>query len=175
MTRTRGTVTLRPTTLAAIFEDVVESLREHGFKNIVVFSSHGGNWILKPILREINFQYPDIIVVWGNGPLADDGEEVPEDIHAGRGETAAMLAVRPDLVKNHESAPASAGIVGQEFNDYVGMDKSTRTGAWGVPAEGTAELGEERIAGNVDHQIRYIEWALRRVEMLRSEGGATDR
>ena len=165
-----GTVTLRPTTLAAILEDVVESLREHGFRNIVVFSSHGGNWILKPILRELNFKHDDIRVVWAHGPLADDGESVPEDIHAGRGETSAMLHVRPDLVKDHEAAPDSPGIVGQEFNDYVGFEHTTKTGAWGVPSEGTAERGQERLDEAVGHQAAYVRWALERVDSLRERG-----
>ena len=46
-----GTITLRPATLAAVLEDIVESLRHHGIRTVIVFSAHGGNWILKPALR----------------------------------------------------------------------------------------------------------------------------
>jgi len=59
----RGTITLRPTTLAMILEDIADSLHHHGFRTVVVFSSHGGNWIIKPALRELNFKYS----VFGQG------------------------------------------------------------------------------------------------------------
>ncbi len=32
-----------------------------------------------------------------------------------------------------------------EFNDYVGYDKTTKTGAWGVPSQASTELGKERF------------------------------
>ena len=164
-----GTVSLRPSTLAAVLEDIVESLRHHGIRKIVVTSSHGGNWVLKPTMRELNFKYPDIAIVWSNGPLADEGESVPEDIHAGRGETSAMLHLRPDLVKERSAEDDSPGRVGQEFNDYVGFDRTTRKGAWGKPSEASAELGRERSAEAVEHQVDYIRWAFARVEKLKQQ------
>jgi len=30
----------------------------------VLFSAHGGNWILKPVMRELNFKYKDLRIVW---------------------------------------------------------------------------------------------------------------
>ena len=163
-----GTVTLRPATLAAVLEDVVESLREHGFKTIVVTSSHGGNWILKPTLRELNFKYPELNIVWASGPIPDEGERVPEDIHAGRGETSRMLNVRPDLVREEFQQIDSPGIVGQEFNDYVGMDRTTKTGAWGVPSEASGEQGKERMAQTAEKMAAYVRWAQKRVAELKA-------
>src|SRR5262249_33814686 len=81
-----GTITLRPTTLAAVLEDIVESLHHHGFQTIALLSTHGGNWILKPIMRELNFKYPELTILWANGPMPEKGDPIPEDIHAGRGE-----------------------------------------------------------------------------------------
>jgi len=162
-----GTITLRPSTLAAVLEDVVDSLRHHGIRRVVVYSAHGGNWILKPALREINFKHPDISVVWADGVVPERGDEPPEDIHAGRGETSAVLHLRPDLVKGEGPALDSPGVVGQEFNDYVGFDKTTKSGAWGVPSQASAELGMERIREAVDRRAEYVQWALRKVEELK--------
>jgi creatinine amidohydrolase len=170
-----GTITLRPSTLAAVLEDIVESLRHHGFKNIVVFSSHGGNWILKPTLRELNYKYPDLNLVWASGPIPDKGESVPEDIHAGQDETSGMLHLRPDLVKKEFQSIDSPGIVGQEFNDYVGYEKTTKTGAWGVPSKASADRGKEKIEAAVEHQADYVLWALKRVEELKKGRGAVDK
>ena len=164
-----GTITLRPATLAAVLDDIVESLRHHGLRTVIVFSAHGGNWILKPALRELSFRYPEMALLWADGPLPEAGEPVPEDIHAGRGETSSLLHFRPDLVRPVTAAMDSPGIVGQEFNDYVGFDKSTRTGAWGVPTEASAGQGAEEVASAVAHQVRYIGWARARVAELKRQ------
>jgi len=164
-----GTITLRPATLAAVLDDIVESLRHHGIRTVIVFSAHGGNWILKPALRELSFRYPEMTLLWADGALPAAGETVPEDIHAGRGETSSMLHFRPDLVRPVTVALDSPGIVGQEFNDYVGFEKSTRTGAWGCPSEATAERGAEQVARAIEHQARYIRWARARVAELKAQ------
>ena len=168
-----GTITLRPSTLALVLEDIIESLYHHGFRKIVLLSTHGGNWVLKPTMRELNFKHDDLTVVWADGPLPERGEAVPEETHAGRGEGSTMLALRPDLVRP-EKAVDSPGIVGQEFNDYVGYEKTTKTGAWGMPSEASAEQGAEAIKARVRHQAEYVRWALRRVEELRRAPGALD-
>ena len=163
-----GTITLRPATLAAVLEDLVESLRHHGITKIVVLSSHGGNWIIKPTIRELNFKYPELSLVWASGPRPEAGDAVPQETHAGEGETSAMLQVRPDLVKHPEDQPDSPGIVGQEFNDYVGYDRTTRTGAWGFPARASTDAGRERFEQAVERSAGYVEWAFRRVAELRA-------
>jgi creatinine amidohydrolase/Fe(II)-dependent formamide hydrolase-like protein len=63
----------------------------------------------------------------------------------------------------------SPGIVGQEFNDYVGFDKSTRTGAWGRPSKASAERGADQVAAAIEHQTRYIRWARARVAELKAQ------
>jgi len=166
-----GTVTLRPATLAAVLEDVIDSLKRHGIKYVIVASSHGGNWIIKPTIREINFRHADVTILWANGTLVDEGESPPEDIHSGKSETSRMLHFHPDLVKDHESQPDSPGFLGQEFNDYAGYDKTTKTGAWGRPAAATAEHGQEISEAAVDHSARYLAWVKGRIEELRAEKG----
>jgi len=170
-----GTITLRPATLAAVLDDVVESLRHHGVRTVIVFSAHGGNWILKPTLRELNFRYPEMTLLWADGALPEEGEPVPEDIHAGRGETSILLHFHPELVRPVTEPMDSPGIVGQEFNDYVGFDKSTRTGAWGRPTEATAERGADQVARAVDHQARYLRWARARVAELKAQASIVAR
>ena len=168
-----GTITLRPSTLGLVLEDIIESLYHHGMRKIVLFSSHGGNWILKPTMRELNFKYDDLSVVWSNGPRPDQDERVPEDIHAGRGETSTMLAIRSDLVKL-DRAVDSPGIVGQEFNDYAGYDRTTKQGAWGNPTQASEEQGRERIEEVVKRQADYVRWAFERVQELKQAKSITE-
>ena len=164
-----GTITLKPSTLAAVLEDIVESLRHHGIKRIVVLSSHGGNWILKPALRELNYKYDDISIIHGNGVVPERGDKPPVETHAGKGETSAMLHIRPDLVKDEDRD--SPGVVGQEFNDYVGYEKTTRTGAWGIPSEANPEFGRQRFGGALEKQVEYIRYAFAKVEELKQAKG----
>jgi creatinine amidohydrolase len=168
-----GTISLRPSTLAAVLEDIVDSLRVHGFRTIVLFSSHGGNWILKPTMRELNFRYPELTIVWAGGAIPERGDAVPEDIHAGRGETSAILAVRPDLVKPVGPEHDSPGIVGQEFNDYLGYEATTLHGAWGNPSAATAEEGKAAMERAVSRQAEYVRWVVPRIRALR-KGNASE-
>jgi creatinine amidohydrolase len=169
-----GTVSLRPSTLAALLEDIVESLRSHGFRNVVVLSTHGGNWILKPTLRELNYRHPELRLVWATGPVPENGEPVPEDIHAGQGETSRIMHLRPDLVKDEPAEGDSPGTVGQEFNDYVGFEKTTRTGAWGNPSRASAEQGKDGMEAAVEKQAAYVRWALKRLGELDREPGIVE-
>ena len=149
-----GTITLRPATLALVIEDIVLSLRHHGIRRIVVFSTHGGNWVVKPTIRDLNFRYPDIRIIHADGPLAEETERMPQDIHAGRGETSTMLHLRPELVKGR-SPDFSPGL-GQEWNDYLGYGASTQTGVWGKPSAADPEVVGETIEAIMEHRVRYI-------------------
>lgn len=164
-----GTITLRPTTLAAVLEDLVESLYQHGIRKIVMLSSHGGNWALKPFMRELNFKYKDLTLIWANGPLPERGEEVPVDIHAGKGETSRLMHVRPELVKEATEEDDSPGFVGQEFVDYVGFSGATKRGAWGKPSDASPEFGQEEFEEAVHRQAEYVRWAFEKIEEINRE------
>ncbi|MBM4047927.1 MAG: creatininase family protein [Planctomycetes bacterium] len=169
-----GTISLRPLTLAAVLEDIVESLRHHGIRKIVVMSCHGGNWVLKPTLRELNFKYADISIVWADGVVPERGDKPPVETHAGRGETSIIQHLRPDLVKDGFGQGDSPGVVGQEFNDYVGYEKTTRTGAWGLPSQASAEAGAQGMETALQRQVEYIRYAFVKVAELKKAPGAND-
>jgi creatinine amidohydrolase len=165
-----GTVTLRPSTLALVVEDIVVSLRHHGIRHIVILTTHGGNWILKPTIRDLNFRYDDLRVIHADGPLVSEEDRLPEEVHAGRGETGAMLAIRPDLVKG--CSPDHAAPFGQEWLDYAGLGALTEDGTWGRPSEADAEEYEETIEAAVEHRVKYIRETFERLEeMLGPVGG----
>jgi creatinine amidohydrolase len=166
-----GTISLRPETLAAVLRDIVMCLREHGMKRIVVANGHGANWILKPTVRQLNYDYPDISIVWSSGVNPEDGDEPPQEIHAGLSETSRMMYLKPELVKD-QGIVNSPGIVGQEFLDYVGFDKVTKTGAWGMVADGASpERGAEILAARAQKSARYVRWALAKVAELKAKPG----
>jgi len=159
-----GTVTVRPATLAMVIEDIAMSLRHQGIRKIVIFCTHGGNWIVKPTIRDLNFRYPDLRIIHANGPLPDETDQMPKETHAGAGETSTMLALRPELVKGR--SPDHSPEFGQEWNDYVGYGVSTQTGVWGSPSLADGEAAGERIADRIDHEVRYIQATFARLDEL---------
>ncbi|MFO8081616.1 MAG: creatininase family protein [Armatimonadota bacterium] len=164
-----GTITLRPSTLALVIEDIVLSLRHHGIRRIVILTTHGGNWILKPTIRDLNFRYPDLRVIHADGPLQSRGEDMPRELHAGRGETSAILAIRPELVKGR--SPDHRAPFGKEWLDYAGMGALTQDGTWGEPSKADPESYEESIETAVEHRVAYIQETFERIdEMLDATG-----
>lgn len=155
-----GTVTLRPSTLADVIRDIVLSLRLHGITKIIVVSGHGGNWIIKPTLRELNLEYPDLMVIHGR-PMGAK----PADIHAGESETSSILYVNEKLVKK-EHIVDSAPDVTQEYLDYVGMKGISKHGNWGRATRGSKEKGEERLEARADKIYRYARETLRKLEEI---------
>ncbi|HJN15021.1 MAG TPA: creatininase family protein, partial [Armatimonadota bacterium] len=85
----RGSVSLRPQTLALVLEDIILSLAHQGFGKFVIVNSHGGNWVVKPTIRDINFRHPELMVIMSNGTMPGDSAAIPPEIHAGAGETGA--------------------------------------------------------------------------------------
>ncbi|MBD3292220.1 MAG: hypothetical protein GF393_04805 [Armatimonadia bacterium] len=159
-----GTITLRPSTLALVVEDIVLSLRHHGIRRIVIFTTHGGNWVLKPSIRDLNFRYPDLRIIHGDGPLLSESETMPGELHAGNGETGALLAIRPDLVKGR--SPDGAASYGKEWLDYAGLGALTETGTWGEPSKADPEAYEASIEAAVEHRVTYIHETFARLDEL---------
>jgi creatinine amidohydrolase len=104
-----GRISLRPGTLWAILEDIVESLEDQGVKRIVFANAH-----LEPehiqVLRGVTMDYPEITKIHAQVVFADNtrrkwagtlGAEFKSgDCHAGRYETSIVLASDPAAVRD---------------------------------------------------------------------------
>jgi creatinine amidohydrolase len=100
-----GTISLREQTLIDIVLDIVRSLAGDGHRRILLVNTHGGNNAALAIAaarahRELGV--PFVAPVYAYSLLADAAREVlgEEAIgHGGGDEAAAVLAIRPDLVR----------------------------------------------------------------------------
>lgn len=140
-----GTVTLRPPTLGLVIKDVVHSLYENDFQYVMLLNFHGGNFILKPTVREINYDRTDRKVVYYDGSAAPE-EAVQEifetqEMHSGEAETSMILAINPDWVG--EDRPDFVPEYPRPDLDMVSMKKLTPQGIWGHASKGTAGKGEK--------------------------------
>jgi creatinine amidohydrolase len=56
----------KPSTQTLIFKDIVEALYKQGIRKLVLMNGHGGN-DFKPMIREIQPQFPEMLISWLNG------------------------------------------------------------------------------------------------------------
>jgi creatinine amidohydrolase len=109
-----GTITLRLPAFAAVIADICRSLQRQGFRRIVLLNSHDGNdSALRAITDDLTVRLNLPIVLFVFHPVGARAIEPllktrRELMHACEGETAMMLALRPELVAL-ERIPARAG------------------------------------------------------------------
>lgn len=114
----QGTLSLSVATMTALFRDLAREIsRALPAKNLLVINAHGGNrGILDALMRELRADFGLNLGALHLGALISPVTDaaVPE-IHGGRDETSAMLALAPDLVRRErivdlKSPPDGAAI-----------------------------------------------------------------
>ena len=149
-----GTVSLRPQTLAAVVEDVVQSCVEAGIGRLAILSGHGGNWILRPTTRDINARVDGCsVVVIPETVLWSDS--MATDLHAGMTETSMMLHLDAEAVG--VPPPDFEPDTPREALDLLTMAQVTPDGVWGAPSKASAAFGEEFLAGMVTRATAYLQ------------------
>ena len=164
-----GTIWLKPDTLARVVRDIIDSLVHHGIRRVVIVNGHGGNWILKPTVREINLTRDDVLVLWAGPEVLCRGcAEVPE-LHCGKGETSRQMYLNPDLVKLDRAVDVTVSFT-SEMLDYVGVSGVSPQGVWGQPTGADAALGKELLERAADNIVAYVRETLAAVEAIRQRG-----
>ncbi len=132
-----GTLGLSADTLLATLPDAGASVARAGVERLVFLNGHGGNTALLDIAaRDLRISH-DMIVATGSWfGFAEfegvfDPEALDDDIHAGDGETSAMLAARPELVDTSQARNfVSATREWKEANRHVGLTGRPARPAW---------------------------------------------
>lgn len=166
-----GTITLRPTTLIAVLEDIITSLHAHGLNRFLVVNGHGGNSaVLTAAIEQIKHEsdVPFIASIFGYALIAEQARPllpVGAIGHGGADEAAVVMAVAPHLART-ESAVApnlpddqveSARLLGA----YGGVlarrfEQITRNGVTGDATAATPGLGEEILSGAAQRLAEII-------------------
>lgn len=108
-----GTITLGLPAFGAVIEDICRSLQRHGFRRIVLSNSHGGNInALRNITDDLTIRLGLPIIYFTYFPVAAQAIAPLLTTQAGiqhacEGETAMMLALRPELVARDKSRRAT--------------------------------------------------------------------
>jgi creatinine amidohydrolase len=152
-----GTLILSHATFRAVLRDLIEALTRHGFRDVLIANSHGGNNIaIQGIADELATQLPATIVATGYAwESALEFAQILEDQggiqHACEAETSMMLALEPDLVDTSDLASLAtdrgpgflkAGKGSYRWRPFQHM---TANGVSGVPARSSADKGERLL------------------------------
>lgn len=166
-----GTVYLKADTLAAIVRDIAESLNYSGYKRLILINGHGGNWILKPTIRQINRDMAPFEVVLIHTSVAVNRQQevmnhVKNDVHAGEKETSIILYLCEEYVKKIKE-PVNRRFFPQDFMDYFDNMELTEDGYWGFPEDASKEKGEKMMRLLVECALDYLQ----QLDVLKKELG----
>ena len=152
-----GTISIRAETLEALALDYCESLSRHGFKNICIIPSHGGNFA--PIagmldrLREAVmpgtrvFAFTDLdgmMRAWRNAVQEESGLGNRVGGHADIAESSIMMVLHPELVDENIAEPGFTDPVTPEVLDHMfkmGLQNLTPNGVMGDPRGMSVPIG----------------------------------
>ena len=155
----RGSLTLQHDTFLQQAEDILGSVAHHGFKNLIIFNSHGGNsGIAQVIVEHFGYRHPEcrvVLATWWKitgEALFELNETGAGGVgHAGEFETSLMMTIAPELVhhdkiegkKNRRNFEWATGdlLRGPEASLYRSMKGNTPNGVFGEPRMISAEKG----------------------------------
>jgi creatinine amidohydrolase len=155
-----GTLTLRHETLLACIVETLESAAAHGFRNLVIFNSHGGNLgIARVALEKMGAAHAEcrvVLATWWQlaaHKLARLNESGLGGVgHACEFETSLIMAAAPELVDENAIEPrqnrptfawAEADLLrGPRAALYRTMRQVSPNGAQGDPTAASREKGE---------------------------------
>lgn len=164
-----GTITLTPFTLMQVIKEYCESLAKHGFKNIILIPTHGGNFapvntIAPEIAKDLKGKAKVIVIAdlakflgtWAE--VAKEFGISPHDIgHAGAGETSILLAEKEELVRKDRIKKGYTGELNASALFIKGLKAYSEIGVFGDPTKASKEIGEKIIEKTVEYFVRKIE------------------
>lgn len=161
-----GSLSVQHETLLRHMTDIFTSVLHHGFRNLIMFNSHGGNQAIGQVfVEQFGYAHSEAnvhLITWWKIAF-----EALKDItdsgfggtgHAGEFETSLMMLIQPDLVKRdliqpQYPLPASDWekadmLHAPKISRYKTFREMTKAGAFGDPTKSSAEKGQ-RIADSV--------------------------
>jgi creatinine amidohydrolase len=161
-----GTLSLTPTTLAAVLVDVCGGLAAAGARRIVVVNWHEGNSATLRLAADQAQQRHGVQVVIAESHVITHTlfPAEMEFTHAGSMETAAVLAFDPSLVHLENATQPSERGAGEAAHALFrrpdvypvlrDFHQVAETGWYGQPERATAQRAEEIAEAVADHVVR---------------------
>lgn len=145
----KGSVWMNPDTLYHMVIDICHSLKEQGFKKVVIIQGHGGIFVLMPAVRQLNatlnpdlmvccLQYYDYIDAYRKAGII----ESDVCIHADEIETSVMMYLHPGLVREDRILDYVPEVK-RPYLNYGSIFCASSEGVWGRPSYASAKKGEK--------------------------------
>lgn len=133
-----GTVSLSPSTVMLVLEEVVAEMREQGFRKQVLTVGHGGALWTGAFLKHVNRRFGDAVVVDAHRGAEEAWEEALRraglagrgEVHGGAVSRALALHLAPGSVSEGAYGTVVPERLGQ-FADYAGWERLAPDGSWG--------------------------------------------
>jgi creatinine amidohydrolase len=173
-----GTLTLSMSTFIRVVEELGESLVHHGFRRILILNGHGGNHDpIKIAARNIADRTGVALAAASYWNMAADDLASYQDVevdaipgHACGFETAMMLALRPEMVRNEamnagtpDVSRAKGGYYTKRLRHEPLVHLPQQAGVvsphgWAAdPTKGTLEKGERYLEIVVNRLAHFLE------------------
>lgn len=181
-----GTITLSASTLHTVIKEVCLCLIKHGFRRVVLFVGHGGNWpTMRLVARELQDETNARMFVVNYhtlyGPLFPEISKsarprfgADAEWHGGDFGTSLLLTIRPDLVHMDkaqryfsdfmEKKKVKVGLA-PTLDDWMLYNTKEFTGDYGAAGDAlcaTAETGELLLEKVTDQIVDFLEAELKR-------------
>jgi len=159
-----GTISVSPATLEAVCHDYCVSLARHGFTDICLIPSHGGNFAplrdmvprLQAAVEEVDEgcwvgAYTDLlgfVAIWRLVVEEELGLGARVGGHADIAEASEMLHIRPELVRMTRAEPGRLGELDESLVEKVfqkGLRAITSNGILGDPRGMDARVGAKLL------------------------------
>jgi creatinine amidohydrolase len=162
-----GSLSLRPETLAHVLRDLLCSIYRHGFRRVFLLNGHGGNTAsLQVALANVMGDLPDLAVKlrqWWREPIVGELLQAAIGVshpgHADAGETASVLALRPDLVRLERAQHSLDDEPIEILTEHVFQQRFPHGVIGADPRLASAEVGEQMLAAVVDlYVMQLADW-----------------
>jgi creatinine amidohydrolase len=144
-----GTLSISPTTLAALVSDIANSLVQQGATALIIVNAHGGNAVLTNVVQQANQRDGRIKI--GLYPSREDWVEARatagitssnhDDMHAGELETSILLAAYPSYLRDGWQTTDHTA-TDRRYLTTLGIEAYTPTGVIGYPSRATEAKGK---------------------------------
>ena len=168
-----GSVWVSNETLMRVVKDIVLSVRTQGINKLVIINCHGGNFIVRPIIQDLNRDYDELSVILLETPPkpAAQGPQIASGgIHANEGETSSMLHVAPDLVKMDLAVDTDVPFA-QSFLLYAPIKDLEPSGVWGHATKGSAEKGRASYEWKAQASVQAILETFEKIDRIKRREG----
>ena len=150
----KGSVWMEATTFYQMMYDIVMSLKTQGFRRVAFVITHGGIFVMGPLVRDLNARFnPDLMVAFVTPDTSNlKGITETRGLHADESETSQILAIAPETVHMDRAVDFDPEVP-RPYLNYGSIFRASPTGVWGYPTKATAEKGELILQRSTENAV----------------------